>query len=95
MPDEIVCGMGRGADLLGKRWAMEHRIPIHKFPADWVRFGKSAGPKRNQQMADHATHLVAFWDGRSSGTKDMIDRATTAGLQIRIVDISPSSIKTT
>jgi hypothetical protein len=86
-PDEVVCGMGRGADLLGKQWAEEKGVAVKKFPADWDKLGRGAGPKRNQQMADYATHLVAFWDGKSVGTKDMIDRAKAKGLSVRVVRI--------
>lgn len=34
-----------------------------------------AGFARNQEMADIATHLAAFWDNVSPGTEDMIARA--------------------
>jgi hypothetical protein len=44
------------------------------FPADWNKFGKSAGHVRNQAMADYADILLAFWDGKSTGTKSMIKK---------------------
>ena len=86
-PDEIVCGMGRGADLLGKQWAEEKGVPVKQFPANWDALGKAAGPKRNQQMAEYSSHLVAFWDSKSAGTRDMLDRAKVAGLVVRIIRI--------
>lgn len=69
---ELVCGEARGADSLGKRWALENNIPIKSFYPDWDRYGNSAGMIRNHEMGDYADYLVAFWDGKSRGTKDMI-----------------------
>lgn len=68
----IVCGEAKGADALGKKYALERNIPVLSFPAEWEKYGKSAGFKRNQVMSDNADCLVAFWDGKSLGTKDMI-----------------------
>lgn len=72
---EVVSGCAAGADLFGEQWARAHMIPIKRFPADWRLHGKSAGPIRNQQMADYADQLIAVWDGVSRGTKDMIEQA--------------------
>ena len=60
---EIVCGMARGADLLGKRYGEEKGYKIAEFPADWDNFGKSAGYKRNEEMAKYADACIIFWDG--------------------------------
>ena len=72
-PDEIVCGMAKGADYLGFNWATCLDIPIAKFPADWNRHGRKAGPLRNIEMGDYADVLLALWDGKSRGTKHMIE----------------------
>ena len=82
---EIVSGACRGADALGERYAREHNLQITQFPADWSAYGKSAGPRRNRLMADYADVLVAFWDGKSRGTKHMIDTARQSGLQVHVV----------
>lgn len=71
--DEVVCGEAKGADSLGKQWAIENNIPVQSFYPDWNRLGKAAGMIRNHQMGYYADYLVAFWDGKSKGTKDMID----------------------
>lgn len=81
---EIVCGMARGADRLGERYAKEHGYKVIYMPADWDLYGKSAGFKRNVQMAEYADALVAFWDGVSSGTKHMIETAQKMGLDVRV-----------
>ncbi|MDP3358134.1 MAG: DUF2493 domain-containing protein [Lutibacter sp.] len=81
---EIVSGAYKGADLLGERYAAERNHPIKQFPADWRRYGKSAGLKRNIEMAAYADMLIAFWDAKSKGTKNMIDLATQAGLIVKV-----------
>ena len=68
---EVVCGGAKGADSLGKRWAEEHDIPVKLMPAKWSE-GKSAVPARNKAMAEYGESLLAFWDGESPGTKNMI-----------------------
>ena len=71
--DTIVSGCAKGADTLGIQYAVEHEIPIKCFPAEWDKYGKSAGFIRNKEMGDYADYLIAFWDGQSRGTKHMID----------------------
>jgi hypothetical protein len=71
---EIVSGGARGADSLGERYAQENNLELKIFPADWS-IGKGAGFIRNKQMADYSDALIAFWDGKSKGTKMMIDLA--------------------
>ena len=70
---EVVCGMAKGADTLGEIWAKENNIKVEYFKADWERFGRGAGHKRNREMGDYADYLVAFWDEKSKGTKGMIE----------------------
>jgi hypothetical protein len=81
---QVVCGMARGADQLGYDWAKANNVPIAEFPADWNRYGKSAGYKRNVQMAKNADALLALWDGKSRGTRHMIEIATCQGLKVKI-----------
>lgn len=80
----IICGMAKGADMLGARYAQEREYHIRYFPADWDKYGKRAGPIRNEEMAKNADALVAFWDGESSGTKNMIETAERYNLAVRI-----------
>jgi hypothetical protein len=82
---EIVSGAARGADELGEQYASEKAYDIKQFPADWDKYGKSAGYKRNKQMAEYADALIAFWDGKSRGTKHMIDLAKEKNLLVRVV----------
>jgi ABC-type enterochelin transport system substrate-binding protein len=82
---EIASGTAAGADTLGERYAQEKGYEVKKFPAQWDLYGKSAGYKRNQQMAEYADGLIAFWDGKSKGTKHMIDIANKMGLKVRVI----------
>lgn len=81
---EIVSGTARGADTTGEIYANLRNIPVKSFPADWNTHGKSAGYIRNAEMADYADMLIAFWDGKSRGTKHMIDLAKSNGLKVEI-----------
>jgi len=67
---ELLHGGARGADRLGFRWALKHHIRSRCFAADWERFGKSAGVRRNHQMAQAGDVLVAFHGNNSPGTCD-------------------------
>ncbi|WP_298286857.1 DUF2493 domain-containing protein [uncultured Lutibacter sp.] len=90
---EIVSGAYyRGADKLGEQYAKERGYKLIRFPPDWERFGKAAGPKRNEQMANYADALIAFWEGKSRGTKNMMQLAETKGLKINISQITSNNI---
>ena len=79
---EIVSGTALGADRLGERFAIANGMGIKRFPANWTMHGKSAGFKRNKQMAVYADALIAFPLGKSSGTRDMIKQARGLGLTV-------------
>jgi len=81
---QLVCGMAKGADRLGHNWAADTGLKIWEYPADWKTHGKGAGYIRNELMAKNADMLIAFWDGQSRGTKDMILRAVAHGLEIHV-----------
>lgn len=70
---EVVCGKAPGIDTVGETWAKAHKIPVKDFPADWNRFGRAAGPKRNAQMAEYSEALIAIWDQKSHGTRNIIN----------------------
>lgn len=86
-PDEItvISGTAKGADSLGERWADNNAIPIRYYPADWRTYGKRAGYVGNEQMTKTATHCVCFWDGKSKGTRHMIELAWKLDLSVRVI----------
>ena len=85
---EIVSGTAKGADKLGEQYSIEKGYGLKQFPADWGKFGKSAGIRRNEQMADYGDMLIAFWDGKSKGTKHMIDYSNKKKLKVHVVRYS-------
>ncbi len=78
----VISGMATGADALGVIYANKNDIPLLEHPANWAKYGKSAGPIRNNQMAQAADALIALWDGKSPGTKHMISTAEKVGLKV-------------
>ena len=81
---EVVSGTARGVDKLGELYGELYDLPIHRFPAQWNKYGKSAGYLRNEEMADNADALIAIWDGKSRGTMHMITIARRKGLVVHI-----------
>jgi hypothetical protein len=82
----ILSGCARGVDTLAIQWAETHNADVHKYPANWSHFGKSAGYRRNDQMAKHGDLLVAFWDKKSKGTKHMIECAQHKNIPVEIFE---------
>lgn len=87
-------GCPKGPDRFAEEWASENRYTLKIFHADWQRHGRRAGPIRNKEMAEAVVaedgYLIAFWDGISTGTTDMIAAFRAAGGQeshLRIVRI--------
>lgn len=80
----VISGAQRGVDALGERYAEDNHLPCERYPADWKKFDKSAGPIRNRQMAENADALIAVWDGNSKGTKNMIETAEKFGLKVYV-----------
>lgn len=79
---EVVCGCADGVDKLGEAWAIYNQIPVARFPADWGKHGRAAGPIRNAQMAEYADALICVWDGVSRGSRSMIRLARKAGIPV-------------
>jgi len=93
---EIVSGCAGGVDSLGEQWALENGIKVEPMPAEWdditvpnaliktnkwdKEYNARAGFQRNEAMAVYGDVLISIWDGKSRGSKDMIDRATKHGL---------------
>lgn len=82
---EICHGGASGADVLAGAWAISRGIPCRVYPADWKRYGKRAGPLRNEEMLTdfRPDCVVAFPGGR--GTLNMIALAHKAGVRVDIV----------
>jgi len=79
----IVSGMARGADRMAYQFAKQNNVQVYEFPANWGLYGKAAGHIRNRHMAEFADGLLAFWDGQSRGTKNMIETMRAMGKPVR------------
>lgn len=86
----IVSGGAKGADTLAERYAKEKGYPLKVFPANWDKYGKRAGYLRNYEMQTYISKadergIVAFWDGKSRGTKQNFGMAEKHGIPLKIV----------
>ena len=89
---EVVSGGAQGVDSLAEKWATQNEIPVTIFSPDWKQFGRRAGPIRNSEMAGYADALIAIWEGKSKGTKDMITKAEKAGLKVFVLTLRPDQV---
>lgn len=67
----IISGGARGVDTSAERMAKYFLLPFEEFPANWDKFGKSAGYRRNALMAENGDALLLIWDGKSRGSAMM------------------------
>jgi len=81
---EIVSGAATGIDQAAERIAVEDSVPLKRFLPDWDTYGKKAGPVRNREMAAYADALIAVWDGRSKGTRHIIETMRKAGKPVYV-----------
>lgn len=81
----VISGGARGVDRMAAETARRRGMNVVEYPADWERYGKSAGYRRNQTIVDNADRIVAFWDGKSPGTKHTIDIAERAGKPVEVI----------
>lgn len=84
LPTIIISGGAKGVDFLGELFSKNHGLPLEVFPAEWEKYGRGAGFKRNALMASKADALIAIWDGSSRGTKHMINIATAMKLKVYV-----------
>lgn len=88
---EIVSGGCSGADAMGEEYAERWGIQCSVFMADWGKYGKAAGPIRNEEMAKYASEadhgmLIAFPIGESRGTRNMVKLAKQYGLEVHVIE---------
>ena len=88
---EVIHGGARGADQLGFRWAVRHHVRSRCFAADWERFGKAAGVRRNHQMAQAGDLLVAFHVHNSPGTAHMIACMRALGKPVVVIQVEATA----
>jgi len=85
--DCIITGGSGNVDAAGTAFAVAQQVDLQIHFAKWKKYGKAAGPFRNCKMARLGTHLLAIWDGKSPGTRNMIDESKRRNLTIQIIKI--------
>lgn len=87
LPDgvtEIISGGARGVDTCAREYAIAHGIKLTEFLPDYDRYGRVAPLYRNITIIEHADLVMAFWDGKSRGTKFVIDKCKERGIPVKI-----------
>ena len=80
----IISGGAMGADKLAENWAKRWGVKTIIFKPDYKKYGRKAGIIRNKDIIENADQVIAFWDGKSPGTKNSIDRAEKRGIKVDI-----------
>lgn len=81
----ILCGKAKGVDTLGEKFGKTYCKHVEYFPAEWNKYGKSAGYRRNVDMAKKADYVFVFWDGMSKGSKHMINISKQLNKIVKII----------
>lgn len=80
----IVSGGAKGADQLAEKYAEKKGYDMIIYTPKWSQ-GKMAGPLRNQKIVDKSDEIVAFWDGKTPGTKSTIQIARKCEKPVHII----------
>ena len=81
---EIVSGGAKGVDTSAREYALAHGIKLTEFLPEYTRFGRGAPLKRNITIIEYSDIVLAFWDGKSRGTKFVIDNCRKLGVEVRV-----------
>ena len=87
IPDTIVSGGAKGADTYAREFAQKHNLTLIEFLPEYDKYGKGAPLVRNKLIIDNCDCVLAFWDGKSRGTKFTLDYAREKNKPIKIVQI--------
>ena len=86
--NSVISGGAKGADTLAERWANENNIPIILYKPAWKKYGRAAGLRRNENIIESCDFCLAFWDGKSKGTKFSIDLCKRLKKPIKVVNFT-------
>lgn len=81
---EIVSGGAKGVDTSAREYALAHGIKLTEFLPEYTKYGRSAPLKRNITIIEYSDIVLAFWDGKSRGTKFVIDNCRKFGVEVRV-----------
>jgi len=83
----ILSGHCRGVDKMAENYAMESGYLLEIYPAEWGKYGRAAGPKRNEEMVEKSNAVIAFWNGKSKGTENLIHIAKRKGITLFVKNL--------
>ena len=86
---EIVSGGAKGVDTCAREYALSNGIALTEFKPEYNRYGRGAPLKRNITIIEYADVVLAFWDGKSKGTKFVIDACGERGIPVTVLHIEP------
>ena len=81
---EIVSGGAKGVDASAREYAQANGITLTEFLPDYRRYGRGAPLRRNIAIIEYADLVLAFWDGKSRGTKYVIDQCRERGVPVTV-----------
>ena len=85
----VISGGARGIDSYARRYAVENDIPLAEMRPDYgAHPGRSAPIVRNREIVEAADYVLAFWDGKSRGTRHVIGYCMETQKAFRIIDIT-------
>ena len=79
---EIVSGGARGIDTCAKNYALAHGLKLTEFLPEYSKYGRGAPLRRNITIIEYADLVLAFWDGKSRGTKFVIDNCNKRNIPV-------------
>ncbi|MBS1589536.1 MAG: DUF2493 domain-containing protein [Bacteroidetes bacterium] len=91
----LISGGAKGADLLAEQYAAKHHLGIERILPDWKMHSRGAGHRRNEIIVQKCDMLIAFWDGKSKGTKHIIEYAKKQNKQAYIFNYADKKPVTT
>ncbi len=80
----IISGGADGIDKMGREYAKKHKILIYEILPEYNLYGKNAPLVRNDLIIKLSDMVVAFWDGKSRGTKNVIEKCKKLSKPIRV-----------
>ena len=81
---EIVSGGAKGIDTCAREYALSHDIKLTEFLPEYSRYGRGAPLKRNLQIIIYSDLVIAFWDGQSKGTKNVIENCKKLNVKVDV-----------
>ena len=84
---EIVSGGAKGVDSCAKEYAEKNGVKLTEFLPDYARYKRGAPLKRNIQIIEYADIVLAFWDGKSAGTKHVIENCKKIEKEVKVIII--------